>query len=77
MLDIKFLKSNQEVVKNNLNKRNQPEKIKWVDEIIKELEDLRAANSELLEALEKACTCHLRIAICNPCKTIDKLRGEK
>ena len=36
MLDIKFLKSNQEVVKNNLNKRNQPEKIKWVDEIIKD-----------------------------------------
>src|SRR3989344_6276873 len=35
MLDIKFIKSNSEVVKNNLKKRNQIEKIKWVDEVIK------------------------------------------
>lgn len=35
MLDIKFIKSNPEVVKNNLKIRNQVEKIKWVDEIIK------------------------------------------
>ncbi len=35
MLDIKFIKSNPEVVKNNLKNRNQIEKIKWIDEIIK------------------------------------------
>ncbi len=33
MLDIKLIKTNPEVVKNNLKIRNQVEKIKWVDEI--------------------------------------------
>ena len=33
MLDIKFIKTNPEVVRNTLKVRNQPEKIKWVDEI--------------------------------------------
>ena len=47
MLDIKFVKSNQEVVKKNLKIRNQLEKIKWVDEIIKNYDNSVKIKKEL------------------------------
>ncbi len=61
MLDIKFVKSNQEVVKKNLKNRSQLEKIKWVDEIIqnhgksikikKELDSLRNKRNVISEEI--------------------------
>ncbi len=61
MLDIKFIKNNPEVVKFNLKNRNQIEKIKWVDEIIrnyetslkikKELDDLRHKRNIISEEI--------------------------
>ena len=63
MLDIKFLKSNPEVVKTNLKNRNQIEKIKWVDEIIikydsslnlkKELDSLRNRRNIISEEINR------------------------
>ena len=47
MLDIKFIKSNQEVVKTNLKNRNQIEKIKWIDEIIKAYDSSLQIKKEL------------------------------
>ncbi len=61
MLDIKFVKSNSEVVKLNLKNRNQIDKIKWVDEIIrdydlslkikKDLDDLRHKRNTISEEI--------------------------
>lgn len=41
MLDIKFIRENPDVIKKDLKKRNEPEKIEWVDELIKEDEKYR------------------------------------
>ena len=35
MLTIKFIKENKDIVKKDLKKRNELEKVKWVDEVIK------------------------------------------
>jgi len=61
MIDIKFIKSNPEIVKNNLKVRNQIEKIKWIDEIIKDhdlslklkkdLDDLRHKRNTISEEI--------------------------
>jgi seryl-tRNA synthetase len=61
MLDIKFVKSNPNIVKENLKKRFQKEKIPWVDEIIKghdnsikikkELDDLRHKKNIISEEI--------------------------
>src|SRR3989338_10719800 len=53
MLDIKFVKSNQEVVKKNLKNRNQLEKINWVDEIIKNYDNSIKIKKELDELRHK------------------------
>jgi len=34
MLDIKLIRENPEIVKNDLRKRGELEKIKWVDELL-------------------------------------------
>ena len=34
MLDIRFVRANPDVVKADLRKRNDPEKIAWVDELL-------------------------------------------
>ena len=47
MLDIKFVKSNLEVVKKNLKLRNQVEKISWVDEITKNYDNSSQIKKEL------------------------------
>ncbi|MBI1972643.1 serine--tRNA ligase [Candidatus Woesearchaeota archaeon] len=39
MLDIKFLRDNPQLVKENLKKRGQSEKIPWVDQLIKEYKE--------------------------------------
>ena len=41
MLDIKFIRDNPDVVKKDLKKRNDIEKVKWVDDLIKKDEEYR------------------------------------
>src|SRR3989344_5783156 len=41
MLDIKFIRDNPDVVKKDLKKRNDIEKLKWVDDLIKKDEEYR------------------------------------
>lgn len=47
MLDIKFLRENPEVVKENIKKKFQDEKIKLVDEVIELDEKYRATKNPL------------------------------
>ncbi len=49
MLDIKFVISNPKVVKNDLEKRGDKEKLPWVDELLKKQEELK----EIKAAVEK------------------------
>ena len=44
MLDIKFVRENPEVVKENMRKKFQAEKIPWVGEVLKEDKELRQAQ---------------------------------
>lgn len=46
MLDIKLIRENPEIVKKDLKKRNDTEKIKWVDSIIKKDEEYRKLLTE-------------------------------
>ena len=50
MLDIKFIRENPDVVKKDLEKRQDKEKLKWVDDLIakdKEYKGLLQKNQEL------------------------------
>lgn len=46
MLDIKFVRENPDVVKKDLKKRKDQEKIKWVDDLLKKDEEYRKALQE-------------------------------
>jgi len=41
MLDIKFIRENPKIVKKNLEKRNEKEKIKWIDDLLKKDKEYR------------------------------------
>src|SRR3989344_2212784 len=41
MLDIKFIRENPDIVRKDLKKRNDPEKISWLDDLIKKDEEYR------------------------------------
>ena len=49
MLDIKFLRENPELVKENIRKKFEDQKIPMVDEVIRLDEQKRAANAEACE----------------------------
>lgn len=49
MLDIKFVRENPELVKENIRKKFEDQKIPMVDEIIRLDEEKRAANAEACE----------------------------
>src|SRR3989344_5090994 len=53
MLDIKFIKNNSNIVKENLKKRFQKEKIPWVEEIIKGYDNSIKIKKELDESRHK------------------------
>lgn len=46
MLDIKFIRENPDIVKNDLKKRKDTEKIKWVDDLLKKDGEYRKALQE-------------------------------
>ena len=41
MLDIRFIRENPDIVKKDLEKRQDKEKLKWVDDLLKKDEDYR------------------------------------
>ncbi|MBU5688162.1 MAG: serine--tRNA ligase [Candidatus Aenigmatarchaeota archaeon] len=63
MLDIKIIRENPEIVKNDLRKRQELDKIKWVDELLEfdkkrrntiaELNELRKKRNEITEEIAK------------------------
>ena len=49
MLDIRFIRENPEAVKKNLKRRNNPEILKWVDELLKNDEEWRKSKFKVDE----------------------------
>ena len=49
MLDIKLIRESPEIVKNDLRKRNDKEKLKWVDQLIKQDKEWRALQYNVQE----------------------------
>ena len=53
MLDIKFVRENKDIVKENIKKKFQDEKLGLVDEVIKLDQDFRGLKTKQDESLEK------------------------
>ncbi|HJX05082.1 MAG TPA: serine--tRNA ligase, partial [Candidatus Nanoarchaeia archaeon] len=64
MLDINLIRENPELVRKNLERRKDPEKLKWLDELIKtdndwrklkkQVDDLRCERNKISEEINKA-----------------------
>ena len=77
MIDIQYIRSNPEVVKNNLKKRNSPELLNWIDEVIKYDEDWRKLkiNSDQLRSRRNKVSEEINKAV-KENKDISKLKME-
>lgn len=68
MLEIKFIRENPEAVKKDLKKRNDPEKLKWLDEVLKLDEEWRKLKGQADELRSRRNSLSMEI---------NKLKKEK